>query len=136
MAEQDRLLSSVKDKEQRIAEIGLLIKHTSTYREHKPVYERYKKSADKEKFLRGQESSIILFEAAARALKQMGVQKLPDTAALQKERDTLTLEKQKEYGEYRKTHSQVKEMDTIKRNVDEILHTKIRHVQEKKKERE
>lgn len=121
MAEQNRLLSSVKDKEQRIAEIGLLIKHTSTYREHKPVYERYKKSADKEKFLRGQESSIILFEAAARALKQMGVQKLPDTAALQKERDTLMAEKQKDYTEYQKIRKQAKEMETIKRNVDSLL---------------
>lgn len=121
MAEQNQLLSSVKDKEQRIAEIGLLIKHTSTYREHKPVYERYKKSADKEKFLRGQESSIILFEAAARALKQMGVQKLPDTSALQKERDTLMAEKQKDYTEYQKIRKQAKEMETIKRNVDSLL---------------
>lgn len=121
VAVQDRLLSSIKDKEQRIADIGLLIKHTAAYREYKPIYERYKKSSDKEKFLRGQESKIILFEAAARALKQMGVQKLPDTAALQAERDTLTVEKQKEYGEYQKIRTQAKEMDTIKRNVDSLL---------------
>lgn len=118
---QNQLLSSIKEKEQRIADIGLLIKHTAAYREYKPVYERYKKSSDKEKFLRGQESKIILFEAAARALKQMGVQKLPDTAALQTERDTLTAEKQKEYGKYQKIRSQAKEMDTIKRNVDSLL---------------
>lgn len=118
---QDQVLSSIKEKEQRIADIGLLIKHVATYREYKPVYERYKKSSDKEKFLRGQESKLILFEAAARALKQMGVQKLPDTAALQAERDTLTEEKQKEYGEYQKIRSQTKEMDTIKRNVDSLL---------------
>lgn len=118
---QDRLLSSIKDKEQRIADIGLLIKHTAAYWEYKPVYERYKKSSDKEKFLRGQESKIILFEAAARALKQMGVQKLPDTDALQAERDTLTVEKQKEYGDYQKIRSQAKDMDTIKRNVNSLL---------------
>ena len=93
MTSQDRLLSSMKAKEQRIAEIGLLIKHTSTYREYKPVYDRYRKSADKEKFLRGQESKIILFESAAKALKQMGVQKLPDTAALKQEMTALTEEK-------------------------------------------
>ena len=121
VTDQDRLLSSIKEKEQRIADISLLIKHTAAYREYKPVYERYKKSSDKEKFLRGQESKIIVFEAAARALKQMGVQKLPDTAALQAERDTLTAEKQKEYGEYQKIHSQAKEVDTIKRNVDSLL---------------
>ncbi|MGO0985145.1 relaxase/mobilization nuclease domain-containing protein [Clostridioides difficile] len=121
VAAHDRLLSSIKEKEQRIADIGLLIKHTAAYREYKPIYEQYKKSSDKEKFLRGQESKIILFEAAARALKQMGVQKLPDTAALQAERDTLTEEKQKQYGEYQKIQNQAKEMDTIKRNVDSLL---------------
>lgn len=121
MATQDRLLSSIKAKEQRIADIGLLIKHTTAYREYRPVYEQYKKSPDKEKFLRGQESNIILFEAAAKALKQMGIQKLPDTAALQAERDSLTVKKQTEYGEYQKIRSQAKKMDTIKRNVDSLL---------------
>ena len=47
MTEQDRLLSSIKAKEQRIGEIGLLIKHVSAYREHRPVYEQYRKSSDK-----------------------------------------------------------------------------------------
>ena len=121
MTEQDRLLSSIKAKEQRIGEIGLLIKHVSAYREHRPVYEQYRKSSDKEKFLRGQESQIILFESAAKALKQMGVQKLPDITALKKEMDSLTAEKQQEYGTYQKIKVQVKELDTIKRNVDQFL---------------
>ena len=42
------------------------------YRQLKPIYEEYKKSRDKEKYLRGHESEIILFEAAARALKEIG----------------------------------------------------------------
>lgn len=136
MAAQDRLLFSVKEKEQRIGEIGLLIKHASAYREYKPVYERYKKSADKEKFLRGQESSIILFEAAAKALKQMGVQKLPDTASLKKERDTLTAEKQAAYAEYQKIRTQAREMETIKRNVDSLLSVPQKAEREKNQERE
>ena len=98
-----------------------MIKHTSVYRANRPVYERYRKSSDKEKFLRGQESQIILFESAAKALKQMGVQKLPDIAALKKERDFLTTEKQQEYGEHQKIRVQAKELDTIKRNVDQLL---------------
>ena len=71
IADQDRLLSTIKEKSS--------------------------KSSDKEKFLRGQESKIILLEAAARVLKRMGVQKLSDTVALQAERYTLTVEKQKKY---------------------------------------
>ena len=121
MTSQDRLLSSMKAKEQRIAEIGLLIKHASTYREYKPVYDRYRKSADKEKFLRGQESKIILFESAAKALKQMGVQKLPDTAALKQEMAALTEEKKQEYSQYQQIRTQAREIETIKKNVDSLL---------------
>ena len=121
MTSQDRLLSSMKAKEQRIAEIGLLIKHASTYREYKPVYDRYRKSADKEKFLRGQESKIILFESAAKALKQRGVQKLPDTAALKQEMAALTEEKKQEYSQYQQIRTQAREIETIKKNVDSLL---------------
>ena len=135
MAEQDRLLSSIKTKEQRIGEIGLLIKHVSAYRENRPVYERYRKSSDKEKFLRGQERQIILFESAAKALKQMGVQKLPDIAAIKKEMDSLTAEKQQEYGTYQKIKVQAKELDTIKRNVDQLLSVPQKEEREKNQER-
>lgn len=136
IAEQDRLLSSIKSKEQRIGEIGLLIKHVSAYREYRPVYEQYRKSSDKEKFLRDQESQIILFESAAKALKQMGVQKLPDVAALKKEMNSLTAEKQQEYGEYQKIKVQAKELDTIKRNVDQFLSVPPKEEREKNQERE
>ena len=135
MAEQDRLLSSIKAKEQRIGEIGLLIKHTSAYREYKPIYERYRKSSDKKKFLRGQESQIILFESAAKALKQMGVQKLPDVATLKKEMDSLTSEKQQEYGAYQKIRAKAKEMETIKRNVYQLLSVPQKEEREKNQER-
>ena len=50
-------------------DLALLIKHTTTYKEPKPLYSEYKKSRDKEKYLRGHEREIILFEASARALK-------------------------------------------------------------------
>ena len=136
MAEQDRLLSSVKEKEQRMAEMGLLLKHTATYREYRPVYERYKKSSDKEKFLRGQESKIILFEAAVKALKQMGVQKLPDTVSLKKELDSLTAERQSDYAEYQKIRVQAREIETIKRNVDSLLSMPAKEEKENKQERE
>lgn len=135
MATQDTLLSSIKEKEQRIVQIGLLIKHTTTYREYRQTYERYKKSSDKEKFLRGQESKIILFEAAAKTLKQMEVQKLPDISALQKELDTLKSEKQQEYAKYQEVRTQVRELETIKRNVDQLLAVPKKEGRDKNQER-
>ena len=85
MTAHDAAAKAVKEVEQRMSDLSLLIKHTTTYRQLKPIYDEYRKSPDKEKYLRGHESEIILFEAAARALKEMQIKKLPDLAALRKE---------------------------------------------------
>ena len=64
MTAHDAAARAVKDVEQRMSDLSLLIKHTTTYRQLKPIYDEYRKSPDKEKYLRGHESEIILFEAA------------------------------------------------------------------------
>ena len=69
---QDSAHTSLKETETRIAELSLVMKHAGTYRSLKPLYEQYRHSKDKEKFLRGHESGIIIFEAAARELKKLG----------------------------------------------------------------
>ena len=48
-----RTRESLRDTEQRITDLTLLGKQIDTYRKLKPVYDRYKASKDKEKFLRG-----------------------------------------------------------------------------------
>ncbi len=65
------------------------MKHVGTYRQLKPIYDRYKASRDKEKFLRGHESEIILFEAAAREWKRLGAVPLPTTESMKTEIDEL-----------------------------------------------
>lgn len=112
---------AIKDAEKRLTDLSLLIKHSATYRQLKPLYEQYRKSSDKEKFLRGHESEIILFEAAAKALKEMGVAKLPDTAKLKTEYAALSEKKTRLYGEYKQARKQMEEYGIIKRNVDAIL---------------
>ena len=68
---------SLRDTGQRITGLVLLGKQIDTYRKLTPVYDRYKVSKDKERFLRGFESEIILFEAAAREIKKAVLSKLP-----------------------------------------------------------
>ena len=109
MTAHDAAARAVKDVEQRMSDLSLLIKHTTTYRQLKPIYEEYKKSRDKEKYLRGHESEIILFEAAARALKEMQIKKLPDLAALRKEYSSLNDRKSKLYEDYRQAKKQMQE---------------------------
>ena len=75
----NRVHAESKAIEARQADLALVMKHASTYRKLKPIYEQYRRSGDKEKFMRGHESEIILFEAAARELKRLDAVPLPST---------------------------------------------------------
>ena len=97
------------------------LKHVGTYRQLKPIYDRYKASSDKEKFLRGHESEIILFEAAARELKRLGTVPLPTTESMKTELATLNAEKERVLAEYKAARAEVQEYETVKQNVDALL---------------
>ena len=117
----DDSLAFIKTVEGRIAELNLIAKYAATYRKCRPVYDHYRKSDDKEKFLRGHESEIILFEAAARELKRLGVVPLPAAEKLEAELSELTVRKGTLYAQYTAAKRQAKEYDTIKRNLDVLL---------------
>ena len=117
----DDSLAAIKAVEVRIAELNLIAKYAATYRKCRPVYNRYRKSRDKEKFLRGHESEIILFEAAARELKRLGAVPLPAVEKLETELSELTVRKGTLYAQYTTAKRQAKEYDTIKRNLDILL---------------
>ena len=112
---------SLRDMEQRIADLALLGKQIDTYRKLKPIYDRYKVSKDKEKFLRGFESEIILFEAAAKEIKKAGLTKLPSSENLKVELDELSARKTALQAELRKIQRKEKKYDTLRRNVDVVL---------------
>lgn len=85
----NRVHAEIKAIEARQADIALVMKHASTYRKLKPIYEQYRRSGDKEKFMRGHESEIILFEAAARELKRLDAVPLPSTEKINVELTAL-----------------------------------------------
>ena len=116
-----RTRESLRDTEQRIADHALLGKQIDTYRKLKPVYDRYKASKDKEKFLRGFESEIILFEAAAREIKKAGLTKLPSSDKVKAELEGLSARKAALQTELRKIQREEKEYDTLRQNVDALL---------------
>lgn len=117
----DRSLASIKATESRIADLSLIAKYATTYRKYKPIYDKYKRSLDKEKFLRGQENRIILFEAAARELKRLGAVPLPSMDRVNTELAELIARKDALYTEYNTSRQQVREMETIKQNIDSLL---------------
>ncbi len=117
----DTALASIKEVEARTEELSLVMKHAATYRQLKPVYGKYRQSKDKEKFLRGHESEIILFEAAARELKKMGAVPLPSTESMKSELTALAAKKETLLAEYKSTRSETQEYETIRKNVDTLL---------------
>ena len=124
-----RTRESLRDTEQRIADLALLGKQIDTYRKLKPVYDRYKASKDKEKFLRGFEREIILFEAAAREIKKAGLTKLPSAEKLKAELDGLAARKTALQAELRKIQREEKKYDTIHQNVDALLKKREKQAQ-------
>ncbi len=132
----DTAHASIKEIETRTAELSLVMKHAATYRQLKPMYDRYRQSRDKEKFLRGHESEIILFEAAARELKKLGAVPLPSTESMKKELSELTAKKEALLVEYRTARSEAQEYETIRQNVDALLSVPKEQEQQKRHELE
>ena len=97
------------------------MKHVAAYRQLKPIYDRYKASRDKEKFLRGHESEIILFEAAARECKRLGAVPLPATERMQAEIDELNARKAILKAELQKAQRKEQDYAAMRQNVEDFL---------------
>ena len=129
----NRVHTEIKAIEARQADLALMIKHASTYRKLKPIYEQYRHSGDKEKFMRGHESEIILFEAAARELKRLNAVPLPSTEKLNAELSALAAKKETLLAEYKSARAEAQEYETVKQNVDVLLSVPKEQEQEKRK---
>ena len=115
-----RLKADLRDTGAKIDELALKMKHVAAYRQLKPIYNRYKASRDKEKFLRGHESEIILFEAAARECKRLGAVPLPATERMQAEMDELNAKKATLKAELQKAQREERDYAAIRRNVEDF----------------
>ena len=127
-----RLKADLRDTGAKIDELALKMKHVSTYRQLKPIYNRYKASRDKEKFLRGHESEIILFEAAARECKRLGAVPLPATERMQAEMDELNVRKAALKAELQKAQREEQDYAAMRRNVEDFLSTPQQEQERKK----
>ena len=67
------------------------------------------------------ESDFIIAEAAVRYFKARGITKLPARKALQAEIERLTVRQNTGYNEYREKKERVRELQTVKRNIDQML---------------
>ena len=134
--ESDKAGDALKEVEKRLADMAVLIKNVSTFQKTKPAYDTYRKARNKERYRAAHEGTVILHEAAAKALKAAGISKLPNLAALQAEYEKLQEQKEALRADYGKLKKQVREYDVIKQNIDSILRQPKEPEREKGKERE
>ena len=134
--ESDKAGDALKEVEKRLADLAVLIKNFSTFQKTKPAYDTYRKARNKERYRAAHEGTVILHEAAAKALKAAGISKLPNLAALQTEYEKLQEQKEALRADFGKLKKQVTEYDVIKQNIDSSLRQPREPEREKGKERE
>ena len=118
----DRTGKELKVVEARLREVQPLIKNISNYQRIKPVYDAFQKAKDKPSFKAKHEAELVIFEAARSTLLAMqGDEKLPSLKTLQAEQQRLLDEQQRLYDERAKLKKEVKQIETIKSNVDTFL---------------
>jgi len=118
----DRTGKELKGVEARLREVQPLIKNISNYQRLKPVYDAFQKAKDKPGFKATHEAELVIFEAARSTLLAMqGDEKLPSLKTLQAEQQRLLDEQQRLYDERAKLKKEVKQIETIKSNVDTFL---------------
>lgn len=118
----DRTGKELKVVEARLREVQPLIKNISNYQRLKPVYDAFQKAKDKPSFKAKHEAELVIFEAARSTLLAMqGDEKLPSLKTLQAEQQRLLDEQQRLYDERAKLKKEVKQIETIKSNVDTFI---------------
>ena len=123
-AELNSVHAELKTTESTLREKKDLQKQLLAYIKTKPARDGLKaqKTEKARRAYREQhESDFIIAEAAARYFKAQGISKLPASKALQAEIEQLTREKNALYNEYREKKESVRELQTIKGNIEQIL---------------
>ena len=118
----DRTGKELKGVEARLREVQPLIKNISIYQRLKPVYDAFQKAKDKPCFKAKHEAELVIFEAARSTfLAMQGDEKLPSLKTLQAQQQRLLDEQQRLYDERAKLKKEVKQIETIKSNIDTFL---------------
>ena len=136
-ADMQESLAGLKALEATIAGKKELQRNLLSYIGTKPARDGLKaqKSEKARRIYREQhQSDFILAESATRYFKAHGITKLPASKALQREIEQLTVQKNAGYNDYREKRERVRQLQTVKGNIDQILRREPS--QQKKQEQE
>ena len=103
------LLDSVKQSENRLAEIAILRKHIVNYAKTRDTYVAYRKAGYSRKFYEAHREALTLHKAAKEAFDQLGIKKIPKVKELNAEYAKVLESKKKTYAEYRKVRAEMQD---------------------------
>ena len=120
-ARYNELSAQIKAAEKRMTEIAVLRTHIINYAKTREVYVAYRKAGYSKKFRAEHEADILLHQTAKKAFDELGMKKLPTVKSLQTEYAELMAQKKAAYSGYRQARDEMKELLTVKANVDRIM---------------
>ena len=129
------LAAKIKTAEARMAEIKVLQQHIINYSKTRSTYLAYRKSGYSKKFKQDHEADILVHQSAKKHFDSLGIKKLPTIKSLQSEYAELLAQKKNIYPEYRKLQAEMKDLLTVKANVDRLLNQDERPPQEEQREK-
>lgn len=99
----------------------MLKTHIINYIKTREVYAAYRQAGYSKRYLAEHEAELLLHKAAKKAFDGLGVKKIPTIKKLQTEYAEILTEKKKDYAEYRKMRTEMRQLLTAKANVDRLL---------------
>ena len=133
-ARYNALSGQIKAAEKRMTEIAVLRTHIVNYAKTRETYVAYRKAGYSKKFRQEHEEEILLHQAAKEAFNELNVKKLPTVKDLQAEYAQLLADKKTAYAEYRQARTAMRELLTVKNNVDRVLTMEQTEPQQKEKD--
>ena len=131
-------LTELKQVEKTLDGKKELQRQVLAYSKTRPVRDGLKQQKNakaKSAYRQKHESDFIIADAAARYFRENGISKLPSYKALQAEIETLIQEKNSGYNDYRAKREEYRRLQTVKGNIDQILHRERKPVKRQEQER-
>ena len=114
---------NLRSTQQELKRINEQIHYTGQYLANKSIYREFLHAKNKKQFRQEHLSEITLYETARNFLKQQAAsEKLPSMKLLKSEKEKLLSIKNMQHQEYQKRKQYEKELQTVCKNVEMILH--------------
>ena len=125
----NELSAEIKDLESQMTANAELQKQIVNYAKTRAVYAEYRKAGYSKKFREAHEADILIHQAAKKYFDSLGADQPLSVKALRAEYAKLLARKRKAYAAYKQACEEMKELYTVKSNVEHLLNIDEREIE-------